>query len=233
MKSFRLLILGVAFLVVALVVFLSRGALLHFFGNLRLTFFGAADPDFSYENYASLKAQREFLIRNCTPQGNADISLSSGRFSYKEARVFSDYPFNNYSAISIDLGTDDGIRVGMPVLASEGVLLWKIKDVKRTESEVETIFDPNWRSAVAFGAARFKALLVGGPAPYLDLVSKNASSTVDDPVFNLAADFPINLLVGRILEWEGGESDVWNRAKVEPPASFEDLKKVLVITNFP
>jgi cell shape-determining protein MreC len=233
MKSFRLLILSVSFVLAALVIFFSRDALIHFFGNLRLSFFGAADSDFSYENYENLKVQKEFLIQNCAPEKSNDLSVSSGRYRYEEAQIFSDYPFNNYSAVSVNLGTDDGIKVGMPVLVSEGVLLGKIVAVKRTQSEVETIFNPNWRSAAAFGPEKTKALLVGGPAPHLDLVPKNASSTAGDPVFNLAKDFPINLIIGKILSLEGGENDVWNRAKVEPPVNFEDLKKVIVITNFP
>lgn len=233
MKSFRLLILVAAFVVVVLVVFFSRTALTHFFQNFRLTFSGAANPDFSYENYESLKAQNEVLTQNLLGTENTNPTVNADRYRAKEARVFSDYPFNNYAAVTIDIGSDDGVKAGMPVLSAPGVLLGKIKDVNRTESEVETIFDPGWRSAVAFGANRAKALLTGGPAPYLDLIPKDASSTAGDAVMNLASNFPMNLLVGRILDWEDGGNGVWAKAKVEPPISFEDLRKVLVIVNFP
>ncbi|MGC9610909.1 MAG: rod shape-determining protein MreC [Minisyncoccia bacterium] len=233
MKSFRLIVLTAAFLVMALSVFIFRGALAHFFGNLRISFSGAADGNFSYENYQSLKTQNEFLTQNCPTGENSRQLVVAGKYHAKEARIFSDYPFNNYSAVLIDLGSDDGMKAGMPVLVSEGVLLGKVTGVKRTQSEVETIFDPSWRSAVAFGEARSKALLVGGPAPYLDLIPKTAFSNIGDPVFNLAKDFPINLLLGKIISWEAGENDVWARAKVEPPASFENLGKVLVVTDFP
>ncbi|MGC9603356.1 MAG: rod shape-determining protein MreC [Minisyncoccia bacterium] len=233
MKSFRLLILSVAFVAVVLVVFFSRTVIVHFFQNFRLAFSGAADSEFTYENYGNLKAQNEVLTQSFSGAENANPTVNADRYRAKEAQVFSDYPFNNYAAITIDIGSDDGIKVGMPVLSAPGVLLGKIKDVKRTESEVETIFDPAWRSAVAFGTNRAKALLTGGPAPYLDLIPKDASSTAGDAVMNLASNFPMNSLIGRILDWEAGENGVWAKAKVEPPISFEDLRKVLVIINFP
>jgi len=233
MKSFRLLILSVAFVAIVLIVFFSRTTLVHFFQNFRLAFSGASDPGFSYESYGNLKAQNEVLTQNLSGAENANPVASADRYRVKEARVFSDYPFNNYAAITIDIGSDDGIKAGMPVLSAPGVLLGKIKDVKRTESEVETIFDPAWRSAVAFGANREKALLTGGPAPYLDLIPKNVSSTTGDAVMNLASSFPMNSLIGKILDWEEGGNGVWAKAKVEPPISFEDLRKVLVILDFP
>lgn len=233
MKYFRLLISGIALAAIVLIIFFSRTAVVHFFQNLRLSFLGAADSDFSYESYQNLKIQNEVLIQNSANGKNTVPVISLGRYHYKSANVFSDYPFNNYASLAVDLGADDGIKVGMPVLSHEGVLLGKVKEVRRTQSEIETIFDPNWRSAVVFGANRSKAVLIGGPAPYLDLISKEASAAIGDPVFNLAGNFPLNLLVGKILSWESGENNIWSKAKLEPLAHFENLGKVLVVIDFP
>ncbi len=233
MKSFRFLILSVVLVAIILVVFLFRIPITHFFRNVGILISGVADPNFSYESYENLKMQKDVLMQSCPVKNDCNSSIRSGRYDYKEASVFSNYPFNNYASIAIGLGSDDGIGVGMPVMAAEGVLLGKIKNVKRTVSEVETIFDPNWRSAVVFGANRSKALLVGGPAPYLDLISKEDISNVGDPVLSTAKDFPMNLLAGKILNQESGDNDAWYRAKMEPPFHFENLEKVLVVLNFP
>lgn len=233
MKSFRVLILGIAFVAVVLVIFLSRTVLAHFFQNLRVLISGSADPNFSYEGYENLKMENNVLTQNFLGGKNNEFVFNPGRYHYKTAGVFSNYPFNNYASLIINAGSDDGIKVGMPVLAGEGVLLGKIKEVSRTQSEVATIFDPNWRSAAAFGPNRIKALLIGGPAPYLDLISKEATTTIGDSVFNLAKDFPLNLNLGKILNSESGEESIWFRAKVEPPVHFEGLRKVMVILDFP
>jgi len=233
MKSFRILILGIAFAAVVLVVFLSRAPLAHFFQNIRIMAFGAADPEFSYESYENLKMQKDVLAQNYAIGEDLNQVSSAGRYRSEAADVFSDYPFNNYASLTLDRGSEDGIKVGMPVLASDGVLLGEIKSVSRTQSEAETIFDPNWRSAAAFGPDRVKALLVGGPAPYLDLIPKDATTTPGDPVFNLAKDFPLDLNLGKVLDFEPGGNGIWSKAKVEPPVRFENLEKVMVILNFP
>lgn len=233
MKSFRVLVLGMAFVAVVLTVFFARAPIAHFFQNLRVLISGAADPDFSYQSYENLKMQNNVLIGNYMDNKGATSVSTGERYHYKTARVFSDYPFNNYASVIVDAGSDDGLKVGMPVLASEGVLIGRVKEVKRTQSEVETIFDPSWRSAAAFGPERVKALLVGGPAPYLDLVPKETSSTVGDVVFSLGKDFPLNLNFGKILGWESGENGIWSRAKLEPSVHFENLEKVLVVLDFP
>ncbi len=233
MKSFRVLILGIAFVAVVLIVFLSRAALAHFFQNFRILLSGAADPEFSYENYQNLKMQNNVLAQSYADGKEPVQIFSAGKYHYKIADVFSDYPFNNYASLTIDLGTENGIKTDMPVLASEGVLLGKVKNVSRTQSEISTIFDPNWRSAAAFGSDRVKALLVGGPAPYLDLIPKEATTTPGDSVFNLAKDFPLNLNLGKTLDFEPGGNGIWSRAKLEPPVRFENIQKVMVILDFP
>ena len=231
MKSFRILVLGAVFAGLVGAIFLFRQPLVGFFRNIRVVVFGAADPEFNYENWQNLKIQNGLLAQ--ISAGAKEETPLSGEYRYKIAGVFSDYPFNNYGSIVINAGADDGLKIGMPVLAAEGILIGRIKEVKKNQSEAATIFDPNWRSAAAFGPDRVKALLVGGPAPYLDLVPKDAVVKMNDAVFNLAKDFPLNLNIGKVIGRSDGENGIWSRVKLEPPISFENLKKVLVITDFP
>lgn len=231
MRSFRILILGLVFTGFVGAILVFKQPLVAFFRNIRVIVFGAADPEFSYENWQNLKIQNGLLAQiSAGTKGEAPLS---GEYRYKIAGVFSDYPFNNYGSIIINAGADDGLKIGMPVLAAEGILIGRIKEVKKTQSEAATIFDPNWRSAAAFGPDRVKVLLVGGPAPYLDLVPKEAVVNTNDAVFNLAKDFPLYLNIGKIIGRNEGEGGIWSRVKLEPPISFENLKKVLVITDFP
>jgi cell shape-determining protein MreC len=43
----------------------------------------------------------------------------------------------------------------------------------------------------------------------------------------------MNLLVGKILSLEADQNGIWTKGKIEPPIVFEDLRKVLVVLDFP
>ncbi len=154
-------------------------------------------------------------------------------FDSEEARVFSDYPWSNRASLIIALGSADGIKENFPVLAADGVLLGKIKSVKRTQSEVLTIFDPAWRSSVAIGDSRTNALLKGGVAPHLELIPQDAKIIAGDGVLNLSSDLPINYRFGEITELKKSPKDVWFSAEIKVPYKLENLEKVIVLKNFP
>ncbi len=163
----------------------------------------------------------------------ATSSVDHARYRILEAQVYSRYPFNNYASVSINAGSDDGVKEGMPVLAASGVLFGKVKTVERTRSEVETLFDPSWRSTVFVGDARTKAVFVGASSPYLDLIPKDASTTVGDTIVNGSPDFPMNLLVGSVAGLQGGTNTLWLQAKVNPSFQFDTLDRVYVVLNYP
>ncbi len=234
MKSFRVFVTVTICVLIAAILFIWRVPLVRFFANMRVALVGSTDPSFDYRSFEKLHLEYEALAVRCaTSTFVSDASVVSGKYRVKEVKVFSLYPFNDYASISINAGSADGLKEGMPVLAAPEVLLGKIKTVSRTKSEVETIFDPSWKSTVSVGAGRVKAVLVGGATPYVDLLPKNASTTAGDAVLNLAPEFPMDLLLGNASDFREGSNALWLRATVDPLFKFEDIDRVLVVTNFP
>ncbi len=187
--------------------------------------------------FSTQKTIRELIIENeglKTKLEEANFSrIKEGRYSYKIARVYSHYPFNDAASIVIDLGSDDGIERGMPVMAEEGILFGIIKETRRTQSEVETIFSPEWKTSVSVGEKSVKAVLSGGPIPVVDLIPAEEDISVGDPVWNGAKNFPMRAHIGSVSEIHKNKNDVWKKASVKAPYKPELLDSVLVITNFP
>ena len=152
--------------------------------------------------------------------------------SYAAAKVYSRYPFNDRRLLTINLGEKDRVRIGMPVLAMEGVLLGRVSEVFGRQSSVETIFDPAWRSSVVVGKET-KALLEGGVTPTLNLISKESVVGAGDLILNTSPEFPLGLLLGEVRNVAPASDDVWLTAKINTLYNLDDLSEVLVVTNFP
>ncbi len=240
MRPFRNLVAGAVALILLLIILVWQDPIVHFFENVRVFFAGSADPSFNYGSFESLKIENAALRTQCAAASSSPrapwFSTSSAdraRYNLREVQIYSRYPFNNEASVSINAGSEDGIRAGMPVLAAPGVLFGKVKTVERTRSEVETIFDPSWRSTVLVGDARTKAVFVGASFPYLDLIPKNASTTAGDVILNADPDFPLNLLIGNVASLQEGANALWLQAKVDPSFRFDALRRVFVVLNYP
>ena len=151
---------------------------------------------------------------------------------FLEARVYSRYPFNDKNVIVIDKGFADGIAEGMPVLAAKNILLGRVKGVQRFQSEVITIFDPDWKTSASIGTTHIKTVLNGANTPHAELIPKDAPVAAGDEIVNSAQEFPLGLLIGTIKSVTLDEKKVWQIADIDVPYAIEDIDSVLVMTNF-
>jgi len=190
------------------------------------------DSAYSYQAFNDLTLEKASLERELTTIKNA--SQTEGKENNLiYAEVYSRYPFNDKSSLIINKGSADGIAVGMPVLAAPYILLGKVKAVKTTQSEVETIFSPDWKTSAFVGATRVKAIVQGSTPPRLELVPKDAVLVEGDAATNSAPEFPLGLLVGTVTTLHDDEKKVWLTSDIETPYRIEDLRSVLVLTHFP
>ena len=177
-----------------------------------------------------LHSVRQFYIElENLKRGDSNIL----RFQYLPAQIYSRYPFNDRNLIVINVGSADDLREGLPVLAREGILLGRVSSVKRTQSEIQTIFDSNWRSSVGIGNTRIKAVLKGGFTPKLELIAKDEEILQGDDIFNLSPDFPLNLKIGNIKNLESTTDNLWRSANLEIPYKIDELNEVLLVLDFP
>ncbi|MFH1162231.1 MAG: rod shape-determining protein MreC [Candidatus Jorgensenbacteria bacterium] len=232
MRSLRAILgIGAGVLVIVfLVVF--RIEITSALGRFRAALSAAADPAFSYQAFQGLERENEELkarlVERALP-GDNPHSLTS-----LTARVYSRYPVGSGGRLTVNAGSEDGIREGMPVLLSPGTLLGKVVGVRRTQSEVLTIWSPDWKSAVSVASGGPKALLQGGSEPRLELVSKDAHLTDGAGAVNISPEFPLDLLVGTVgAPLADSPNNPWSSYRLVPPVGEAELDSVLVVLNFP
>ena len=227
----------------SLLFFIALLALLFFLWSSRevlgeaLAKAGASLRNFAEDNqkdkkFLSLEAENQMLREELALQ-KQKARLGEGRYRYKLARVYSRYPFNDQSVVFLDVGSENGIKEGMPVFVEEGIFLGKVKHVNRTQSEVETIWSATWKTSVAVGPEKVKAVYAGGSAPRLELVPKEANIKEGDRVVSIAPDLPLGVLLGEVAVSDAATYDVWKTAKVEPLFSPESFSTALVLVDFP
>jgi len=152
---------------------------------------------------------------------------------YVVVDVYAQYPFHDTRTLVIDFGSDDGAEEGMPVLGSGDVLVGKIVSVRRHQSEVITVYDPRWATSVQVGYEEVRAVLRGGFRPRLELVPKGAVIAINDVVINTLTDLPYGTLLGTVRSVEAGDDDLLPEAYVRPAFRLDEVREVLVITEFP
>lgn len=229
-------IFGVFFLVLILAFsawafFFARGETMTFLNSFRMDMSGFFSDSSSAERIQELTLRvkdLEFALHE-----SKATSTLEGRYHYKVAKVYSEYPYNDGGTFVMNAGSADGIKIGMPVMASEGVLLGKVISTKRTQALVETIFSPDWKSSVGIGGENIKAVVAGGITPTLDLIPKESKIKDGDEVVNLSPDYPMHAYLGTALHAKAVPNDVWQKAELTPPFRFEGLDSVLVIIDFP
>jgi cell shape-determining protein MreC len=150
---------------------------------------------------------------------------------YKEASVFSLYPFHTKILLYITLGGQDGAYVGDAVTFSKTALIGQITRVKAHQSEVTTLFDPNFSLPVRIGNNEVEGLLQGGVNPTIHLIDKTKNIERGDQVVAAWKEIPYGLLVGHISGVSGDESGAFLQATMTLPYSLNDIRHVFIISS--
>jgi len=230
MKTTRILvqILLLITLVVALLSF--QNELGSFIVGLRNIVFSTFGPSCDTQNMQRIEAENKSLKK----QVNL-LSLKVGAKSGNGeliANVYSSYPFSDKVRIIVDKGSVDGVNTGMPVMVDKNIVIGKVVSVRKTQSEVQTIFDSEWKTSVIIGTST-KAVLKGGNTPEIQFISKDAHIYPFDEVLNIAPEFPMHSLIGSIKSVKEDEKKLWQIAALEIPIPFDAINSVTILTKFP
>ncbi len=164
-----------------------------------------------------------------------DFARANPQHTYKGASVIGrdSSPFLRY--IIINLGSNEGVKPGMPVVTDKG-LVGRIDAVVAEAARVQLITDSSSSVNVRMQASSVEAMLSGSITGdlSLDMIPQDASISVGDVVLTsgLGGVYPANLLVGQVISVKKLESDLFQQAAVQPNVVFSQLQFVLVITNF-
>jgi len=142
-------------------------------------------------------------------------------------------PFLHY--IIINLGSNEGILRGMPVVTDQG-LIGRVDAVIADAARVQLITDPGSSINVRLQNAKTEASLVGSVTGdvTLQLIPQDINVQPGDLVLTsgLGGGYPPDLIIGQVVNVRSRDFDLFQQATVQPVVDFNRLEIVLVIVNF-
>lgn len=159
--------------------------------------------------------------------------VDAGKLQSVGARVIG-RPINSWErVITIDRGSADGIKVSMPVLATEG-LLGQTISVTPHAARVRLLTDPRSGVAAMIQANRVEGIVKGSIEGdvSLDFVSRDTTVTVGDVIITsgMGGVYPKGLLVGEVTNVTKTPSSLYQEIVLAPSADLSGLEEVVVLT---
>ncbi|MCB9420895.1 MAG: rod shape-determining protein MreC [Ardenticatenaceae bacterium] len=208
---------------------------------------GPRDLQTAREEIARLQAQVDDLERENENlreiQGEYQLLLDlfnrarqQPDFTRLTAAVIGQDTSPSLRSIIIDKGSEDGIVVGMPVESARG-LVGQVFRTTANSAQVVLITDNASSIPARLGSSRATGLLRGGGlggSVSIDWIDLKYELTVGEVVLTsgLGGKFPQDMVIGRVIEVQRNEAELFQRAIVQPAVDFESLEIVFVITNF-
>jgi rod shape-determining protein MreC len=168
-------------------------------------------------------------------------STFPGGYQPVPARVIARSPTVWYSAITIDKGSDQGVKVNQPVMSGAG-LVGKVSDVAPDAARVTLITDHTSGvsgQVVPDGANGLVKATVGNPSDLLlDFVQKGRPVRKGATVItsgwrssHLESLFPRGIPIGAVTRADSNERELYQRVHLRPFADLRNLDVVQVLTR--
>jgi rod shape-determining protein MreC len=164
-----------------------------------------------------------------------DFARANPEYSYKAAAVIGRDPSPFLRYVIINVGSNEGILPGMPVVTDKG-LVGRVAAVISEAARVQLVTDAASSVNVSLQASKTEAILVGSTTGdlSLDMIPQDANIQVGDVVLTsgLGGNYPANMLVGQVVSVQKLQSELFQQAPIQPNVDYNRLQFVLVITNF-
>ncbi|MDO9515863.1 MAG: rod shape-determining protein MreC [Syntrophales bacterium] len=148
------------------------------------------------------------------------------------AKVVGKNKLSVFRTVLIDKGTTNGVEIGFPVVAAQGVA-GRVIEVSWNVSKVLLLVDYNSNIDAIVQRNRCQGVLQGRDRVGCELkyVQSSEDIRVGDVVISsgLAGVFPKGLLLGTIAEVDKTQTDLFQRITVHPSVDVTRLEEVLVI----
>ena len=165
-------------------------------------------------------------------QSNPDFDLAGGTLI---ARVLAQDPTNLVRSITIDQGSADNVRVGMPIMTAQG-LVGRVTEVGTHWSKVVLIIDPSSSVNAVVQSTRATGIAQGAPTGNLVIkyVPQGDAIQVGDLILTsgLGGNFPKRLVIGKVIEVHKFDIELFQEAVIEPSVDFSRLEFVLILKKF-
>ena len=164
-----------------------------------------------------------------------DFARANPENSYKAAAVIGRDPSPFLRYVIINVGSNEGIVRGMPVVTQQG-LVGRVEAVVSEAARVLLITDQSSAVNIRLKNSKSEAILAGSITGDLTLgmISHDVTIAPNDVVLTsgLGGDYPPNILVGQIISISNLDYELFQTASVRPVVDFSRLEFILVITNF-
>jgi rod shape-determining protein MreC len=152
------------------------------------------------------------------------------------ASVVARDPNNLRQLVALDVGREDGVRVGMPVVTEGTALVGTISKVEDSHAWVTLITDVDSAVSSLLLESRAQGVVAGGYNRQLkmEFVVQNADVKQGDTVLTsgLGGAYPKDLVIGKVTGVSANRQELFRSVTVEPLASLSRLETVLVMTSF-
>ena len=147
------------------------------------------------------------------------------------AAIIADGATPDFRTITIDKGSNSGLKTDMGVIAPGGVV-GRIVVPSPRAAKVQLLIDRNAAAGAIIERSRAQGIIVGGGDDHLrmDYVSEASDIVVGDVVMTSGIDgiFPKGFLIGRV-ETVDKNGPAYRRIVVKPAVDFRALEDVLVV----
>ena len=156
------------------------------------------------------------------------------RYNFLVAQVINNSVMRPANYITINKGSDDGIKTEMGVIDRNGVV-GKVDVVGKNFSRVISLLNPKWRLSCKVKYSDYFGSLVwdGQDARYavLEELPRHVDFAIGDTIVTsgFSSVFPEGIFVGTIKEYSKQKNDNFYALKIELSTDFYRLNDVLVI----
>lgn len=192
------------------------------------------------------KANQDLLTENARLKGLEDennalkallnFTQENPTYQYQTAAVIGRDPSPYVRFITINAGSHEGLRPGMPVVTSGGTLVGRIDQVNLRSSKVQLLNDPSSAVNVKLQTSDVTGLASGAAdgSLLMQYIPLDAQINQNEIALTsgLGGNLPRGLVVGQVASVEKRESDLFQSAHLTPAADYDRLDVLLVITNF-
>jgi len=177
-------------------------------------------------------------------EAKIELALLREQLGFKEANpeletlaaeVIGQDPSSLVRYLIIDRGAQDGIRSGMPVISSHG-LVGRISDVGTEWSKVLLLTDPSSAVNAIVQRSRATGVVVGrtGRGLLMRYIAQGESVEKDDIIITsgLGGNFPKELVIGQVTQVYQSDVEMFQEAEIRSAVDLSRLEMVMVILNF-
>lgn len=156
------------------------------------------------------------------------------KYKYIPAKIIAYDVSTEHKSLRIDRGKNDGIEIGMGVIASHGVV-GRILRTSPHYSDVLTLIDPTSRIDAVVQRSRVKAILVGGGKEELTCSLKYIDKLEDVAIGDIVESsgfnhiFPAGLIIGKITDIVVEDNTIIKKVFLKSAVDIYRLEEVLVV----